>query len=53
MRQHTVAAHWIDFELKPAEMEPSLTDLTGPVVRSGIGLGPVKFSDCPAGGGNG
>jgi len=53
MRQHTVAAHWIDFELKPAQMEPSLTDLTGPVVRSGIGLGPVKFSDCPAGGGNG
>ncbi len=53
MRQRTVAAHWIDFELKPAEMEPSLTDLTGPVVRSGIGLGPVKFSDCPAGGGNG
>jgi len=53
MRQHTVAAHWIDFELKPAQMEPSLIDLTGPVVRSGIGLGPVKFSDCPAGSGNG
>jgi hypothetical protein len=53
MRQHTVTAHWIDFELKPAEMEPSLTELTGPVVRSGIGLGPVKLSDCPAGGGNG
>lgn len=49
MRQRTVTAHWIDFELKPAEMEPSLTELTGPVVRSGIGLGPVKFSDCPAG----
>jgi cell division septation protein DedD len=53
MRQRTVSAHWIDFELKPAEMEPSLTDLTGPVVRGGIGLGPVKFSDCPASGGNG
>jgi len=50
MRQRTVTAHWIDFELKPAEMEPSLTELTGPVVRTGIGLGPVKFSDCPAGG---
>jgi hypothetical protein len=47
MRQRTVAAHWIDFELKPAEPEPSLTELTGPVVRTGIGLGPVKFSDCP------
>ena len=53
MRQRTVTAHWIDFELKPAELEPSLTELTGPVVRTGIGLGPVKFSDCPAGGGNG
>jgi hypothetical protein len=53
MRQRSVTAHWVDFELKPAEMEPSLTDLTGPVVRGGIGLGPVKFSDCPAGGGNG
>jgi cell division septation protein DedD len=53
MRQHTVTAHWIDFELKPAEMEPSLSELTGPVVRTGIGLGPVKFADCPASGGNG
>jgi hypothetical protein len=53
MRQRTVTAHWIDFELKPAEMEPSLSELTGPVVRGGIGLGPVKFSDCPSGGGNG
>ena len=53
MRQRTVTAHWIDFELKPAEMDPSLADLTGPVVRSGIGLGPVKFTDCPAGAGNG
>jgi hypothetical protein len=53
MRQRNVAAHWIDFELKPAEMEPTLTELTGPVVRTGIGLGPVKFSDCPASGGNG
>ena len=53
MRQRTVTAHWIDFELKPAEAEPSLSELTGPVVRSGIGLGPVKFADCPAGGGNG
>jgi cell division septation protein DedD len=53
MRQRTVTAHWIDFELKPAEMEPSLTELTGPVVRGGIGLGPVRFSDCLASGGNG
>lgn len=53
MRQRTVTAHWVDFELKPAEAEPSLSELTGPVVRSGIGLGPVKFADCPAGGGNG
>jgi hypothetical protein len=53
MRQRTVTAHWIDFELKPAEMEPSLTDLTGPVARGGIGLGPVKISDCSAAPGNG
>jgi len=53
MRQRTVTAHWVDFELKPAEMEPSLTELTGPVVRNGIGLGPVKLTDCPASGGNG
>jgi hypothetical protein len=53
MRQRTVTAHWIDFELKAAEMEPSLSDLTGTVVRSGIGLGPVRFADCPAGRGNG
>jgi cell division septation protein DedD len=53
MRQHTVTAHWIDFELKPAEMEPSLSELTGPAVRGGIGLGPLKFADCPASAGNG
>jgi len=53
MRQRTVTAHWIDFELKPTDMEPTLTELTGPVVRSGIGLGPLKLSDCPAGGANG
>ena len=53
MRQRTVTAHWIDFELKPTETEPTLTELTGPVVRIGIGLGPLKLSDCPAGGANG
>lgn len=53
MRQRNVSAHWVDFELKPAEMEPSVTELTGPVVRSAIGLAPVKIADCPASSGNG
>jgi hypothetical protein len=49
LRQRTVTAHWIDFDLKPADTEPQTSDLLGVTPRAAIGLGPVKMADCPAG----
>jgi hypothetical protein len=53
MRQRTVTAHWVDFELKASDAEPSALDLTGPSNRAAIGLGPPKVSDCPPAAGSG
>jgi hypothetical protein len=48
MRQRSVTAHWIDFDLKSSDTEPTTLELTGPATRATIGLGPPKMSDCPA-----
>jgi hypothetical protein len=53
MRQRTVTTHWVDFELKGSETEPSATELIGPTSRAGIGLGPPKVADCPGAAGSG
>jgi hypothetical protein len=53
MRQRSVTAHWIDFDLKSSDTEPSTLELTGPATRATIGLGPPKMSDCPATAGSG
>ncbi len=53
VRQRTVTAHWVDFELKGGEPEPAAADLIGPSNRAGIGLAPPKMADCPGSTGGG
>lgn len=48
MRQRTVSAHWLDFDLRAADSDPQPADLLGGPTRPSIGLGPVKLVDCPA-----
>jgi cell division septation protein DedD len=49
LRQRTINAHWIDFDIKPSDAEPPASELVGVTPRGAIGLGPVKMADCPAG----
>ena len=51
LRQRNVSAHWIDFDLKPSDSEPSTSELIGVMSHTSIGLGPVKVADCPSGSG--
>jgi len=53
LRQRTVPAHWLDFELKSGDSDPQPVELIGTPIRPGLGLGPVKLADCPAESGNG
>jgi len=53
LRQKTVSAHWLDFELKAADPDPPPNELVGAPTRSTPGLGPVKMVDCPAESGSG
>jgi hypothetical protein len=49
MRQRTMTAHWVDFDLKSADADPSPAELLGgPAVRGPNSLGPLKIADCPA-----
>ena len=53
MRQRTVTAHWLDFDLKAGDPDPPSAELIGGSNRSTPGLGPVKIIDCPASAGSG
>jgi hypothetical protein len=54
MRQRTMTAHWLDFDVKTADPDPSPAELLGgPTVRAQNSLGPLKVSDCPASGTSG
>jgi len=54
MRQRTMTAHWLDFDVKAGDSDPSPAELLGgPSVRAPNSLGPLKVNDCPASGGNG
>jgi hypothetical protein len=48
MRQRTVTAHWLDFDMKLNEADPQPAELLSAPARATIGLGPVKIADCPA-----
>jgi hypothetical protein len=49
IRQRTVNAHWLDFDLKSTDADPQPAELLGPTVRTTIGLGPIKVAGCSAG----
>jgi hypothetical protein len=54
MRQKTMTAHWLDFDLKTGDSDPSPAELLGgPSVRAPNSLGPLKVNDCPASGSSG
>jgi hypothetical protein len=48
MRQRTMTAHWLDFDLKLNEADPQPADLLSAPAHAAYSLGPVKIADCPA-----
>ncbi len=47
IRQRTINAHWLDFDIKATDTDPQPSELLGPTGRPAVGLGPVKIADCP------
>lgn len=47
MRQRTITAHWLDFDLKAAEADPQPADLLSTQGHAANSLGPIKIAECP------
>jgi len=53
IRQRTINAHWLDFDIKATDADPQPGELLGPNGKPAVGLGPVKIADCPGSTANG